>query len=157
MKPTGSDELETFADREVIVREGDDSRDMFVVNRGEVEVVKEIDGREVTLATLGRGAFFGEMSLLESLPRSATVRAKGEAQLLVVRPGSLLLKIRRDPTFAFEMLQQMSHRIRQLDERLVQSFDDDEPRSGRIEIIRTLAAEYRSIGEPIQLEELPTP
>jgi CRP-like cAMP-binding protein len=70
------------------------------------------------LAVLERGSFFGEMSLLEGLPRSATARAIGAVELLVLKPGSLLLRIRRDPTFAFELLQQLSGRIRDLNEKL---------------------------------------
>lgn len=126
MKASHYDEILTFEDGDIITREGDETRDMYVVSRGAVEVVKEIDGQEVILAVLERGSFFGEMSLLESLPRSATVRAKGRAQLLVVRAGSLLLKIRRDPTFAFEMLQQMSGRIRMLNEKLAEHLQGGE-------------------------------
>lgn len=92
---------------------------MYVIQQGKVAVVKDVGGREVTLAILERGSFFGEMALLESLPRTATVRALGHAKLLVIRPGSLLMRIRRDPTLALEMLQQMSRRIRAIDDRLV--------------------------------------
>jgi CRP-like cAMP-binding protein len=100
---------------------------MYVIKRGAVEVTKSLNGRTVVLATLTRGSFFGEMSLLESLPRNATVRAKGDTQLLVIEPGGLLLKIRRDPTFAFEMLQHMSRRIRDLDEQLMHVLYDGKP------------------------------
>ncbi len=109
---------ETFHDGDIIVREGDDSREMYVIQSGAIVVMRNIDGVEVELARLERGNFFGEMSLLESISRDATIRAVGETKLLVVKPGSLLLKIRRNPTFAFEMLQQMSHRIRRLNARL---------------------------------------
>lgn len=144
MKPGRLEELETYADGEIIVREGDESQDMYVVHRGEVEVLKQVDGRDVPLATLGRGAFFGEMSMLEALPRSATVRAKGGAELLVIRSGSLLLKIRRDPTFAFEMLQQMSHRIRELNERFAHAVEAAGPASGaRALLLRNAVEEYR--------------
>jgi CRP-like cAMP-binding protein len=115
------DDILVFHDGEFIAREGDASRTMYVIQQGVVEVLKEIGGREVVLATLERGSFFGEMSLLESLPRSASVRAKGETRLLAIRAGSLLLKIRRDPTFAFELLQQMSGRIRRLNEQVAES------------------------------------
>jgi CRP/FNR family transcriptional regulator, cyclic AMP receptor protein len=84
-----------------------------------VEIVKEMGGQQVRLATLERGSFFGEMSLLEGLPRSATARALGPTELVILRPGSLLVQIRRDPTFAFELLQQMSRRVRELNDRLV--------------------------------------
>jgi CRP-like cAMP-binding protein len=85
------------------------------------------------------------MSLLEGLPRSATARAVGTAKLLVLRPGSLLLLIRRDPTFAFEMLQQMSSRIRELNEKLVQKVAIAEfgNRLARSAIIASATAEYR--------------
>ena len=116
--------VERYADGEIIVREGDAGREMYVIRQGQVEVTKSLGGNNVVLATLERGSFFGEMSLLESLPRSATVRAKGDTELLVIDPGALLLKIRRDPTFAFEMLQHMSRRIRDLDDQLMAVLDD---------------------------------
>jgi CRP-like cAMP-binding protein len=74
------------------------------------------------------------MSLLESLPRNATVRAKGDTQLVVIEPGGLLLKIRRDPTFAFEMLQHMSRRIRDLDEQLMHVLREARPADGEAEL-----------------------
>lgn len=119
MKVSRRHEVQTFEDGEVVVREGDESREMFIIRRGRVEIQKEIGGKEVRLATLERGSFFGEMSLLEGLPRSATARALGTTELVILRPGSLLVQIRRDPTFAFEILQQMSRRVRALNDRLV--------------------------------------
>ena len=116
--------VERYADGEIIVHEGDTGREMYVIRKGQVEVTKSLGGSHVVLATLERGNFFGEMSLLESLPRSATVRAKGETELLVIEPGALLLKIRRDPTFAFEMLQHMSRRVRDLDDQLMAVLDE---------------------------------
>ena len=103
--------------------EGDDSREMYVVLQGEVTVSKKSGLGEVTLATLHRGEFVGEMSLLESLPRSATARAKGETKLLSIQPGGFLLKIRRDPTFAFEMLQSLSRRIRFTNDSLMKELN----------------------------------
>jgi CRP/FNR family cyclic AMP-dependent transcriptional regulator len=122
---SSTDYEETFHDGDIIVSEGDDSREMYVIQSGAVVVVRNIDGVEVELARLERGNFFGEMSLLESISRSATIRAVGETKLLVIKPGSLLLKIRRNPTFAFEMLQQMSHRIRRLNARLTEFLSRD--------------------------------
>jgi len=111
---------ESYAHGDVIVREGDTARHMYVIQAGRVEITKRIGGDEVTLAVLDKGDFFGEMSLLESLPRDANARAIGPTQLLVINPGGLLLRIRRDPTFAFEMLHRLSGRIRALNRRLVE-------------------------------------
>ena len=120
-----ADELQTsFRDGEIIVEEGDLSRDMFVIQSGRVRITKRVAGKEVELATLERGDFFGEMSLLESLPRDATARADGEAHLLVVSASALLVRMRRDPTFAFEMLQRLSGRVRSLNARLVKLLEE---------------------------------
>lgn len=119
MKAFQKHEIQTFADGEVIFHEGDTSSEMYVIRSGKVEIAKQVGGHPIRLAVLDRGSFFGEMSLLEGLPRSATARAAGPTSLLVLRPGSLLLQIRRDPTFAFELLQQLSGRIRELNEKLV--------------------------------------
>lgn len=109
----------TYAAGDTICNEGEPGSDMFVVQEGSVAVSKRVGAEEVVLARLERGDFFGEMSLLESLPRSATCRAAAPTKVVVIRAGELLLKIRRDPTFAFEMLQHLSRRIRYLDEQLV--------------------------------------
>lgn len=119
MKVTRQTEVQTFTDGEIIFNEGESSSEMFVVRSGRVQISKRVGGRAIRLAMLERGSFFGEMSLLEGLPRSATAHAVGDVSLLVLRPGSLLVQIRRDPTFAFELLQQLSGRIRDLDEKLV--------------------------------------
>ena len=145
MKVSRLHEMETFADGDIVFREGELTRDMYVIHEGRVEIIKQAGGHDVQLAVLERGSFFGEMSLLEGLPRSATVRALGPCKLLVLRPGSLLMLIRRDPTFAFEMLQQMSRRIRELNEKLVQKVAIAEfgNRLARSAIIASATAEYR--------------
>lgn len=118
-----------FEDGEVIFTEGDDSREMYIVVSGEVAVSKKTKSGEVPLAKLQKGDFVGEMSLLESLPRSATAKSIGQTKLLVIQPGGFLLKIRRDPTFAFEMLQSLSRRIRLTNESLVKELSHDKVNS----------------------------
>jgi CRP-like cAMP-binding protein len=110
-RSTGEVEL-VVADGDDIVREGDVGHDMFIVQSGQVRISKQTADGEVVLATLNKGDFFGEMSLLESLPRDATARAVGEVQLLVLSRGALLFRLRRDPTFALEMLKHLSSRLR---------------------------------------------
>ena len=60
---------------DVVVRQGAPADKFFIIIDGEVEVVRDDDGQERTLATLGRGQFFGEMAILRDTPRMATVRA----------------------------------------------------------------------------------
>lgn len=108
-----------YADGELICREGESSSEMFVVQRGCVRIFKSTARGELELSTLSKGDFFGEMSVLENLPRDASAQAQGEAEVLVMTSGALLVRLRRDPTFSFELLRRLSGRVRTLNARLV--------------------------------------
>ena len=107
-----------LADGETVVEEGQPGHEMFVIRAGAVEIYRTRDGEETVLGRLGRGEHFGEMSVLESLPRDASARAVGPTTLLAMGRGALLLRLRQDPSFALEMLHTLSGRIRALNERL---------------------------------------
>ena len=109
---------------EVIVREGDITKDMFILQEGKVKVVKQMAGHEIELGTMEKGDFFGEMSLLESEPRTASIIATKPCKVLVIQAGGLLVRLRRDPTLAFEMLQKLSNRIRRMNEKLGSILND---------------------------------
>lgn len=110
----------SVVDGEEIVREGDVGHDMFIVQSGQVRITKRsVSGDDITLAVLDKGDFFGEMSLLESLPREATAQAVGPTRLLVLSQGALLFRLRRDPTFALEMLNHLSGRLRAAQAKLL--------------------------------------
>ena len=127
---------------DVIFREGDTSSEMFIIQEGTVVVMKDVAGREVFLATLGRGDFFGEMPLFDGQPRNATCYALAPTQLLAVKSGELLIKLRRDPTFALEMLNTMSRRVRYLEEQVTKMLEDQ--LFSRQELTKALArTEYR--------------
>jgi CRP-like cAMP-binding protein len=114
----------TYEAGDVIFSEGDTTTEMFIVQEGKVVVTKNVAGRDVFLATMERGDFFGEMALLDSQPRHATCSALVPTRLLAIRSGELLMKLRRDPTFALEMLVNMSRRIRYLDDHVAQLMSD---------------------------------
>lgn len=109
----------SWADGEAIVRQGEVGNSMYVVQAGEVEVLRETEDGELRLAVLGAGDFFGEMSIFEHEVRSATVRARGEARVLTVDKRTLLKRIKEDPFLAVGILQTMSNRIREINAELV--------------------------------------
>ncbi len=108
----------TYKDDYVIVQEGTESREMYVVQSGQVKVVKGDGSSEAVLAILKDGDMFGEMSLLDAKPRSATVKALGEARVLAIDHEMFLKRVRVDPTLALRVLRQMGHRIRDLNSKL---------------------------------------
>ena len=106
----------SFDAGETIVRRGDAADEMFVIRTGRIEIRRD-DG---VVAELGPGDFFGEMSLLESLPRDADAVGITAGELLVITQGALLVRLRRDPTFALEMLHRLSGRVRALNAQLTE-------------------------------------
>ena len=103
-----------YASGQSIVRQGEMGDCMYVVQSGEVEVVQATAAGEQRLAILKEGDFFGEMSIFEHEVRSATVRAHGEARVLKVDKRTLLRRMKEDPMLAFNLLQTLSRRIRNL-------------------------------------------
>ena len=114
---------QVYQDGDVIVREGYKGSEMYIIQSGAVTVTKKTKKGEITLATLSRGDFFGEMALFERARRSATVRAVGDTRVLVLHAGNFLYRLRQDPTFVFEMIQKMSKRIRRLNEEIAHISD----------------------------------
>ncbi len=112
--------LQDYDDGECIFDEGDTGRDLYIVQHGSVQIRKQTSRGEMEMAIFGKGDFFGDMALLQSLPRYASAFAKGKTKLLILKPAGFLLKIRRDPTFAFEMIQQLSFRVKMSNDRLIE-------------------------------------
>jgi len=103
---------------EIIIQQGDAGNCMFVIQKGEVEALAESDGRQLRLRTMGRNEFFGEMALFEKEVRTATIRAIRPTRVLTIDKKNFLGGVHEDPSLSFRILQMMSHRIRDLTERL---------------------------------------
>lgn len=97
-----------FADGETIVRQGETGDSMFVVLRGGVRVVLEPSGQEV--ARIPAGGFFGEMSMLTGDPRSATVRAVGDVQVLEIDSAGMRVLAQQTPGLLEHVSQVVANR-----------------------------------------------
>jgi len=109
-----------FKDGEIVVRQGEPGNCMFVIQSGQVEVVRSGGDDGFQVAVLGAGDSFGEMAIFEGGTRSATVRALGEARILTVDKRTFLRRVHEDPTLAFNMLRAMSERLRRENAELVE-------------------------------------
>jgi hypothetical protein len=105
--------LVRFTAGDTIVREGDAGDSMYVIRSGEVEVTAHAtSAHEVHLRTMRRPAFFGEIALITGKPRSATVRAQTDAELLRISRKAFIQLIRSDPRAAAKMREIVSLRNR---------------------------------------------
>ena len=73
--------LERYAADEIVVRQGDPGDKLYLISRGQLDVLRKQDGQEQRINVLGRGDYFGEMALLTNERRNATVRTQEPTQL----------------------------------------------------------------------------
>lgn len=105
-----------YQDGEVIIREGEVGDCMYVIQEGQVEIIREGGEKSLQIAVRGKGEFFGEMAIFDREVRSATVRAVGQATVLTVDKKNFFRRIHADPSLAFRLVETMSLRIRELNE-----------------------------------------
>ncbi|HSI12992.1 MAG TPA: cyclic nucleotide-binding domain-containing protein [Chthoniobacter sp.] len=91
-------------DGDVVVRQDEPGDCMYIVVDGQVRVIHHRSGREIALATLRTGDFFGEIALVDSGPRSADVIAQGNGMLLKITQASISALAGVYPTAAFKFL-----------------------------------------------------
>jgi CRP/FNR family cyclic AMP-dependent transcriptional regulator len=106
----------TYRAGEVVFVEGDIGRALFILETGKVDITREgPDGKSVVLYTLAPGEFFGEMALLESLPRSATAIATEPSRLHLLYRTKLDVLLHANPRIGVAI---MGHLARLLSARL---------------------------------------
>ena len=104
---------------ETLFQAGQPGESLFVVRAGEIELyIKDTAGQKIVLTVARAGEMFGELSLLDSGPRTATAIALTDAELLVLDRDDLLLLFQKRPDAALHMLAAMSRMTRKADELL---------------------------------------
>ena len=111
----------TFKTGDVIIKEGDQGAGFFVITSGKVEVARGGEGGKMqVLNTLGPDDFFGEMALFEGFPRSATVRALEETELLAMTRWDFRAELVSHAEIALAVLETVVRRLREADARLTE-------------------------------------
>ncbi len=106
---------------ELVLREGDQGDSLFVVLDGELEVTKRQGSQDILLALYKPGQFFGEMALLEQVPRSASVRTLQESRLLVISQVAFQTLLSCSPSAPLKILHTVTSRLRSTESALIQN------------------------------------
>lgn len=111
----------SFKKGEVIAKEGESNHCMFIIASGEVNIIKYYDTpKAVTLAKLGAGEFFGEMCILETLPRSATGQAAADTTVISIPSSAFYHLYEKRPAqhsiLILNIARDLSRRLRRTDE-----------------------------------------
>ncbi len=116
---TGDFALLNVNKNEKVVLQSDDSTDLYIVLEGRVKVsFMNPEGNEFILTAFRQGDFFGEMSLIDGKPRSASVTAEEKTLLGVLKRERFFREINDHPVIAVDLLTSLVERLRKADEMI---------------------------------------
>jgi len=110
----------SFKKGETIFNDGDLGTEMFIVQRGKVEIRKRFGSEMRILSVLEKGDFFGEMSILEGLPRTAAAVAVEDTDCLAINESTFDQMLHQNLEIAIRMLRKLSNKLRETTELLNQ-------------------------------------
>ncbi|MBC8554409.1 MAG: cyclic nucleotide-binding domain-containing protein [Candidatus Brocadiales bacterium] len=113
----------TYHNGDVIIRQGEKGEQMYVIQSGRVEVIRENSDKSdnpLRITELDEGDFFGTVPLFGRVSSMgkvrSTIRALGDVQVITIDRKTLFRKINEDPSLAYQILETMSRRIMELEE-----------------------------------------
>src|SRR5512136_78921 len=140
----------------IILLEEETGAALFVIVSGKVKIVRtDDDGREVILSILGENDFFGEMSILDGLARSASVVAITKAELFMIHRRDFLKLLHDFPAVTIALLKELTMRLRKADSQIKRLSLKDA--SGRVaNVVLQLADDIGKIRKGrVEIDELP--
>ena len=106
--------LQRFAEGDRIFVEGDEGRAMYVVRSGKVAIMSA----GAVLETVGPNETFGELTLIDGVPRGATAIAREETEVALIDEAAFNRLVERNPAFALDLLRRLSARLRRMNESM---------------------------------------
>jgi CRP-like cAMP-binding protein len=120
-----------YAPNDLIIRENDPGETAYLIESGRVAVTKESNGRQVHIAYLGKGATFGEMSMVDDLPRSASVTALEETVVREFHRDDLYAAMKENPEVFAKFLKTIFERLREAN-GIIANLDPNSKHHGRL-------------------------
>lgn len=94
-----------------ICRQGEEGNEAYIICRGEVEVILESEGHEKIIYLAKRGDCLGEMAIMGSMPRTASLRTRGDVRLLVIKGDRFISLLREDADISIELMKLLANRL----------------------------------------------
>lgn len=108
-----------FDKGEIILKEGSPGNEAYVINSGKIEVIKTVNSIEVVLAILSEGQIFGEMSLIDEAPRSATIRTLESTDVTIINREEFNELFYTNPEILSIFLKNIFERLRNIDQAVI--------------------------------------
>jgi CRP-like cAMP-binding protein/thioredoxin reductase len=136
-------EVRKFSGNEFVFHEGDEPDALYLIRSGSVTVSKDVGGRDVVLSYVSAGNYVGEMALLNETPRTATVQATVQTEMLVLKAETFKRVIAQNPAWRTDMERRLLERVKSNVQR--------EQLSGGSDIIRFLMGQGLGEGTDVLL------
>ncbi|MBW2609462.1 MAG: cyclic nucleotide-binding domain-containing protein [Deltaproteobacteria bacterium] len=104
---------------ELILKEGTSGSAAYMINSGKVEVFRTIEGKKIVIASLGENQFFGEMSMIDDRPRSASIVAITDVEVTVIEPERFNELFYSNPEGLRAFLKDIFERLRNIDQTVI--------------------------------------
>ena len=109
----------TYPKNAVVLTEGEAGDSLYMIQAGKVKVfIGDEEGREIILKILGPGSFFGEMSMIDKQPRSASVTTLETSTFLVLQHAAFEKCVEQAPTIGNMVMQILAQRVREADRKI---------------------------------------
>jgi len=110
---------------EIIFSEGEPCRKMFIINSGTVRIIKQKQGQNICLSTLGPGEFIGEIEG-GSQPRNVSAIAESKCTLVVIDSDTFSNLVKDNHQLAWKVIKKLNQRIRSMNEKLLKTMTEND-------------------------------
>jgi len=104
-------DYQTFEDGEILFLAGDPSDAVYLIDEGEAEAYVDVEGQDITVATLGKSDLIGEMGIFRNRSRSAAMRAKGQLKVIRIEGELFIQMVTENPEAALGVMRALSDKI----------------------------------------------
>ncbi len=128
--------LKVYPSGSTVFKEGDTGKLMYIIARGEIEIWKSTNQGRKVLMELGPGNIFGEMSLIDDFPRSASAEAKTHCSLLVIDEKNFDDMVMHNPQFGLKLIRILAQRLRNANQQIYDLVTKDRKNQLLSEIVK---------------------
>lgn len=104
-------EMVNYQDGDVLFKLGDSADSAYIIMEGTVDIMVETDSGSIVASTLKQDQLFGEMALLNNLPRNATLKANGELLVMKISADMFLKLLSENSEMALDVMRQLSAKL----------------------------------------------
>jgi CRP/FNR family transcriptional regulator, cyclic AMP receptor protein len=143
-----------FKKGELLFKENDDSHEFFIIKKGSIRVFRSIDQKIITLDTLGPGTVAGEIAIIDDVPRTASGLAVEDTDVLKITKQEFNAVFEKVPDWFRKIALILVQRLREVDEKISQSLDQDFSKHVAVLILMISYSEKcKQVGETFEIDK----